>query len=343
MNLLELKPINFLQEAIMKNLLSFVIPCYCSSKTLPAVVDEIIKVVSKRKEYVYQIILVNDYSKDDTFNVIKNLCAKNNKITGINLTRNFGQHAALMAGFTQANGDIIVSLDDDGQTPVNEVFKLIDKLNNGYDVVYGRYDQKKHNIFRNMGTSINKVMSQVLAGQPKNIGTSSFFTAKNFVIKEILRYQNSYPYIAGLFFRTTQNVTDVTVKHRARIEGKSNYTFSKMLKLWLNGFTAFSVKPLRVASIMGSICAFLGFIFVAQIIINKFLNPSVQIGYTSIMAAILFIGGMIMLMLGLIGEYVGRIYISINNNPQYVIKEIIGVRSLNKKYNKKPGDYYTKH
>jgi undecaprenyl-phosphate 4-deoxy-4-formamido-L-arabinose transferase len=314
----------------MNKLLSFVIPCYCSSNTLPAVVEEIITTVSKRKEYEYQIILVNDYSTDGTLDVIKKLCLDNNNITGVNLARNFGQHAALMAGFAQAKGEIIISLDDDGQSPADEVFKLIDRLNGGFDAVYGRYSQKKHNIFRNIGTYLNKKMAQFLAGQPKNIGTSSFFAVRDFVVKEMLRYENSYPYIAGLIFRTTQNIADVSVTHRARAEGSSNYTLSKMLKLWFDGFTAFSIKPLRMASIIGFVCAFLGFIFVLQIVINKFINPAIQLGYSSIMATLLFIGGLIMLMLGLIGEYLGRIYISINKNPQFVIKEIITYSKKNK-------------
>ncbi|MCU0849126.1 MAG: glycosyltransferase family 2 protein [Spirochaetes bacterium] len=314
----------------MKKLLSFVIPCYCSTTTLPLVVKEIIDTITKSKEFDYQIILVNDNSPDETFKVIKNLCLKNSRITGINLSRNFGQHAALLAGYSRANGDYIISIDDDGEIPINEIYKLIDKLNEGYDVVLGKYGKKTHNIFKIISSELTRVMCQVLVGQPKNIYTTSFYISRRFVIKEMLRYKNSYPFIAGLIFRTTQNVANVIVSHRARLEGKSNYTLSKMFKLWFNGFTAFSIIPLRIASVMGSVCAFLGLIFVCKIIINKFTNPDIPLGYSSMMASILFIGGMIMIMLGLIGEYVGRIYISINNNPQYVIKEIVCSKPLKK-------------
>ena len=140
----------------------------------------------------------------------------------------------------------------------------------------------------------------------------------------MLRYQNPYPYVIGLVLRTTKNITNVTVNHREREIGTSGYTFSKLLGLWLNGFTAFSIKPLRVATAIGAFCAGAGFIYGVYTIIKKFINPTVPMGWSSTMAALVFIGGMLMLMLGLIGEYVGRIYISINNAPQYVVREVVG-------------------
>lgn len=306
--------------------LSFVIPCYGSEFTITNVVNEIIQTVKTRNEYCYEIILVNDSSPDNVFDIIKELAEKDKNIKGINLSKNFGQHSAVMTGFNYTTGDIIVCLDDDGQTPANEMFKLIDKIGSGYDLVFAKYDQKKHSFFRNAGSKVNDLMVQHLVGKPKGLTLTSYFACKRFVIDEAIKYKNSYPYIAGLFLRTTNKITSVPVHHCEREIGKSGYTLKKLIMLWLNGFTAFSVKPLRIATVIGVICALLGFVFGGYTVVNKLVNPATPMGYSSIMSAIIFIGGMIMLMLGMIGEYVGRIYISINNSPQYVIRETINIK-----------------
>lgn len=305
--------------------ISFVIPCYRSALTIEGVVKEVEKSMAALSDrYSYEIILVNDYPADDTFEVIRELAQKHEYITGINLARNFGQHAALMAGFHYCDGDITVCLDDDGQTPANEVGKLLDKLEEGYDVVYARYAHKQHSAFRNFGSKVNEVMTRFMLGKPKDLYISSYFAAKKFVINEMIRYRNSYPYVIGLVLRTTKNITNVEVNHREREIGTSGYTLGKLFGLWFNGFTAFSIKPLRVATACGGLCAAAGFLYGIYTIIKKFINPIVPMGWSSTMAALMFIGGMLMLMLGLIGEYIGRIYISLNDAPQYVVREITG-------------------
>lgn len=303
--------------------ISFVIPCYRSAMTIEGVIEEI-RNTMKSLSYAYEVILVNDFPMDTTFDVIKALVEKYDNIVGVNLAKNFGQHAALMAGFGYCTGDIVVCLDDDGQTPADEVGKLLDKIEEGYDVVYAKYEHKQHSLFRNFGSKVNELMARFMIGKPKELYVSSYFAAKSFIVKEMLRYQNPYPYVIGLVLRTTKNITNVTVNHREREIGTSGYTFSKLLGLWLNGFTAFSIKPLRMATAIGAFCAGAGFIYGIYTIIKKFINPSVPMGWSSTMAALVFIGGMLMLMLGLIGEYVGRIYISINNAPQYVVREVVG-------------------
>lgn len=302
--------------------LSFVIPCYNSSLSIEAVVDEIVNTMNSKQGYEYEIILINDNSSDNTLNVIRNCISNNNKIIAIDLAKNFGQHCAIMAGYSIAKGDLIITLDDDGQTPANEVFKLIDDINKGNDIVFAKYRTKKHSIFRNFGSFINDFMARKLINKPKNLYLSSYFVAKKFVIDELRKYKNAYPYISGLLLRTSNKISNVEVNHRDRDFGKSGYTFKKLLSLWMNGFTAFSIKPLRIASIIGAVIAGSGFIYGVWIIIKKFINQAVPMGYSSTMAALLFIGGVIMLMLGMIGEYIGRIYISINNAPQYVIRDI---------------------
>ncbi len=303
-------------------MLSFVIPCYNSAKSILTVVNEVRQTMEGRKEFTFEIILVNDNSTDETFSVIKQAALKDGRLTAIDLAKNFGQHSALMAGYSQATGDYIVSLDDDGQTPANEVFRLIDKLENGFDVVFASYPQKKHSFFRNFGSRINDMMAHHLIGKPKGLYLSSYFVARRFVIEELKRYTNAYPYVSGLLLRSTNRLANVSVNHRDREIGTSGYTLKKLLALWMNGFTAFSVKPLRIASLLGVIFAGIGFLYGIWIIISKLFIRTAPIGYSSLMAVLLFIGGTLMLILGMLGEYVGRMYISINRAPQYVIREL---------------------
>jgi undecaprenyl-phosphate 4-deoxy-4-formamido-L-arabinose transferase len=306
-------------------IISFVIPCYRSGQTLPAVIEEIKDTMEKQSTYAYEIILVNDASPDDTFRVITKLCKENANITGINLAKNFGQHSALMAGFHYVKGDIVVCLDDDGQTPACEVLKLLRGIEDGADVVYARYGHKHHSGFRNFGSRINELMTRVMLGKPKELYVSSYFAARRFVVEEMLRYRYAYPYVIGLVLRTTKNIVNVDVEHRDRQAGESGYTFSKLLGLWFNGFTAFSVKPLRIATVTGVVCALCGFAYGIYTIIKKIFirPPELVTGFSALMSVIVFMGGMLMLMLGLVGEYMGRMYISMNDSPQYVIREIV--------------------
>lgn len=301
--------------------ISFVIPCYRSEHTLPHVIAEIDEKMGQMKEYEYDIFLVNDCSPDHTLGVIRKLCEERKNIKGIGFAKNFGQHAALMAGLRFSDGDYVVCLDDDGQTPANEVDKLIDKLEEGFDAVYAKYQHKQHSAFRNLGSKVNELMTRMMLEKPADLYLSSYFAVKRFVVDDMIRYENSYPYVIGLVLRATKNITNVVVNHREREEGTSGYTMKKLLGLWLNGFTAFSVKPLRIATAFGGTFAGLGFLYGIYTIIKRLVNPQVPVGFSSMMSAIVFFGGMIMVMLGLIGEYIGRIYISLNNSPQYVIRE----------------------
>lgn len=188
-------------------------------------------------------------------------------------------------------------------------------------MVYASYENKRHNAFRNFGTWMNDIMTRVMLGKPRELHLTSYFAAKRFVVDSMLEYENSYPYIIGLVLRATRNITNVPVSHRSREIGTSGYTMKKLLGLWFNGFTAFSILPLRIATVTGVTFAGAGFLYGIYTIVKKLVNPGVPLGFSSLMAAVVFIGGMLMIMLGLIGEYIGRIYISINNSPQYVIRE----------------------
>lgn len=306
--------------------ISFVIPCYRSEHMIGRVVEEINTTMAEMPKYTYEIVLVNDCSPDDTFGTIKVLGEKYPFVKGISLARNFGQHAALMAGFHHVTGDVVVCLDDDGQTPANEVGKLLAKIEEGHDVVYARYAHKQHSAFRNLGSKVNEIMTRFMLGKPKELYISSYFAAKRFVIEDVIRYENSFPYVIGLVLRATKHITNVDVKHRDREEGSSGYTLKKLLGLWFNGFTAFSVKPLRIATFMGGFSAVCGFLYAIYTIIKKLVLPDVPVGFSAMMCAIVIFGGMIMLMLGLIGEYIGRIYISLNSAPQYVIRDVVNLQ-----------------
>lgn len=229
------------------NRLSIVIPCYNSQNSLDSVVNEI-KNKMQDISYNYEIILINDCSTDSTMNVIRKLSEDDERILGGCLAKNCGQHGAVMAGLHYATGDIVICGDDDGQTPFNEMDRLIDGILNGHDVVYARYSEKKHSGFRNLGSYCNDLMARWLLGKPKELILSSYFAAKRFVIEEIKKYNNPYPYLMGLVLRTTDDVVNVDVDHRRREQGKSGYSLGKLLSLWMNGFTSFSIKPLRLST-----------------------------------------------------------------------------------------------
>ncbi len=303
--------------------ISFIIPCYRSEHTLPSVVEEIETTMAGMSDrYTFDIFLINDFSPDGTMQTIRKLCEEKEYISGISFARNFGQHAALMAGFRYSDGDICVCLDDDGQTPANQVGRLLEKLDEGYDAVYAKYDHKKHSGFRNFGSRVNDMMLRIMLSKPRDLFVSSYFAVRRFVVEDMIRYENSYPYVIGLVLRSAGKIANVPIDHRDRMEGSSGYTLKKLLNLWFNGFTAFSVKPLRIATFIGGFSAVVGLLYGLFVIIRRLLFPDEAVlGYAATMSAIVFFGGMILLTLGLIGEYIGRMYISMNNSPQYVIRD----------------------
>ena len=243
----------------------------------------------------------------------------------VDLSKNYGKHSAVMAGYKYVTGDIIINLDDDGQCPVEKVWDLVNLLDDNCDIAFAKYPVKRQSLLKNVGSTLNSLMTATMINKPKLLQLSNFSVVKRYIIDEIVKYDNPYPYIDGLLLRTTNRIKNVDMEERDRLNGKGNFTIRKSISLWVNGFTAFSVKPLRISSFIGVICAIIGFIFGLVTVIRKLLIPLISVGWSSIVAIMLFIGGLIMLMLGMIGEYIGRIYISINNSPQYVIRETINI------------------
>ena len=313
------------------SLVSCVIPCYCSSATVGAVVDEIrAAFADEAGRYRYEIILVNDGSPDggETARTIRKLAQEDTSIVAVDLARNFGQHAAIMAGFSRVKGSLVVCLDDDGQTPADELFKLVEEIEDGYDIAYASYgNHKQHSAFRNLGSKFNTWCNHRFMGIPKDLQITSYFACRRFVVDNALQYTNPYPFIGGLLFQSVQTYVNVPVHHRAREVGHSGYSLKKLIDLWSNGFTAFSVLPLRAATIMGFVFALIGFVATVAVIVQKFIVPGINDGWSSLMACLLVVGGLIMMMLGLMGEYVGRIYISLNRIPQYVVRSCCDARA----------------
>ena len=312
----------------MKTLLSFVIPCYRSELTIEKVIDEIESTVMQRQEkYDYEIICVNDCSPDNVLSVLKKVASSDKKVKVIDFSRNMGKHSALMAGFSYCIGDYVVTVDDDYQCPVYELWKLIEKVeSDSCDYATAKYKEKKQSAFKNFGSDINLIMSHILLGKPKNLRFENFAVMKSFIKDEIIKYDKPYPYMEGLIWRVTHNIEMVEMEERERGDNKATgFTFGKSLSLWLNGFTAFSVKPLRISTILGFLLAAGGFIIGLIMIIRKLIDPDIAAGYTSLVGLQLFIGGIIMVILGLIGEYIGRIYICLNNTPQYVVRDTINI------------------
>lgn len=304
--------------------LSFVIPCYRSEHTIIPVLEEIKEKMSERPEYDYEVITVNDCSPDNVLQVLMNYADSHSFLKVVDLTRNFGQHAAMMAGLSCASGDTMIFLDDDFQCPVDRLWDLLEPLNDGYDISFAQYrfEERKESFFRVMGSRFNDWMMCSLLEKPKDLRMSNFMAFKSFIAEEILRYKNPYPYIDGLLIRSSRKIAQVPMEDRERLSGSSNYNLRKLISLFSNGFTAFSIKPLRIATFLGAISSFGGFALGLFMIIRKLIFPhEILAGYSSLMAVILFVGGMIMVMLGICGEYIGRIYISLNSSPQYVIRD----------------------
>lgn len=308
-------------EEILRKI-SFVIPCYRSENTLSDVVEDIVQLMNEHKEDDFEVLLVNDNSPDNTFKVIEKLSAKYAFVVGVDLAKNMGQHAAVMAGLRLSGGDCVVCLDDDGQTPPLEAYKLIDALEK-YDVVYANYQNKQHSGARNIGSKLNGKMLEVMLDKPRDLYVSSYFAAHRFIVDKMCEYTSAYPYIMGLVLRCTNNIGSVEVDHKKREVGTTGYTLKKLFSLWINGFTAFSVKPLRVATFAGLVLTLIGLLFGCWAVYNKISNPLAPLGWTTIVMLLLLIGGTILAVLGMLGEYIGRIYMCINESPQYVIRRIV--------------------
>jgi len=303
---------------IQSNLLeiSIVIPVYNSSENLSELTS---RIGSALKGMTFELIYVNDCSKDNSWDVIENLSKQYSFVRGISLMKNSGQDNAIIAGLNHINGQYIVVMDDDLQHDPFDIITLYNKCKEGYHVCFANFNTKKQAIWKNFGSWFNGKMAEVLINKPKGVYLSPFEMIKREVVDEIIKYKGSFPYIQGLIFNVTNNVTQVNVQHHIRYKGSSNYNLIKSIKIFLRLTTGYSVKPLRIATLIGFVSSLCGFLLVPYYIIQYFVGAYRVEGFTTIIVLILMLGGLILLSLGLIGEYIGRLYLNINNKPQYVI------------------------
>jgi glycosyltransferase involved in cell wall biosynthesis len=301
--------------------ISVVIPVYNGAKTISRLVDEL---VSHLKAYALEIVLVNDASPDNSHEVCLGIFKKYGKaVKYICLSRNFGEHNAVMAGLNHVTGDYAVIIDDDFQNPPEEIQKLIEKaVSEGRDVIYSYYEKKRHSPFRNIGSNFNNLVASYLLNKPRDLYLSSFKCMNRFTVNEVIKYRAPFPYIDGLIWRSTKNVGKVLVRHDERPEGKSGYTLRKLIRLWTNMFVNFSVYPLRMSTFLGLIVSVIGAVLTIFFVVDKLLHPGIPMGVTSILIVITFFSGVQLVMLGLIGEYLGKMFLAENQTPQYVIRQV---------------------
>lgn len=299
--------------------ISVVIPCYRSANTI----RDVVTLTSEKLESLglrYEFVLVNDCSPDNTFEEIKRLCATTKYVKGINLAKNAGQHNAVMAGLHEVKGDCVLCMDDDLQTHPSEIEKLVRRINEGWDVVFARYPMKKQSWFRSLGTSFARWTVRTLTDRPHNTCASSFWMAKRFVCDEIVKYPSPHTHLQGLLFRTTEKITDTEVVHYERESGSSGYSLKKLVRQWAM-ILNYSVLPLRLATLAGVIIGAGGLVGAGIALAQKIIDPATQLGWTSVMFVMLCCFGLNLLCIGMLGEYLGRVFMTIDRHPQYVVAQ----------------------
>jgi glycosyltransferase involved in cell wall biosynthesis len=301
---------------------SIVIPVYNGARSIGPLVERLVDILGTN---ALQIVLVNDGSPDNSDEVCRSLYGRHPEtVTYVKLAKNFGEHNAVMAGLRNARGDYVVIMDDDFQNPPEEVIRLIEHASGyGYDVVYTYYRHKRHHWFRNLGSGLNGHVANFMLDKPRDLYLSSFKCLSRFTADEILKYAGPFPYIDGLALRCTRNIGKLEVRHEPRGEGRSGYTWRKLVRVWLSMFVNFSIMPLRASALIGLTFSAFGLVLGVCVFIEKMVRPDVPVGWPSVIVAIVLFSGVQLVMLGLMGEYLGRLFLSSNQTPQYVIREVL--------------------
>ena len=302
--------------------LSFVIPLYNSAGTIQPLVRQI---AALRIEGGHEIVLVNDGSSDGTWAACGELLGEVAvPITLVDHARNFGEHNAVLTGYRHARGAYVVNLDDDGQNPPAEAVRLWEHARHeGLDVVFGHYATKEHSPWRNFGSWLTNRMADWMLDKPRGLYLSSFRCVSALAARTAAEHTGPYPYIDGLLLQVTQRIGALEVSHEARHAGHSGYTLRRLLRLWLSTFVNFSVMPLRLATVLGLIMAALGLAGLGVVVYWWLMNRGPAFGWGSLMAALLVFSGTQLVILGLLGEYVGRMFLTVNRRPQSVVREVV--------------------
>lgn len=302
-------------------LISLIIPVYNASLTIGSLVDDLVSHLSPL--FPLEIVLVNDCSVDRSEEICIELTSEYpGTVTLYSLAINSGEHNAVMAGLNKAAGHYAVIMDDDFQNPVSEVVKLVRFMtDHDFDVVYTYYPEKKHSLLRNAGSWFNDFVANLMLKKPRDLYLSSFKIINRFLIDELVTYTLPFPYVDGLILRTTSSIGRIEVAHHARKEGKSNYTLHKLISLWLNTFTNFSILPLRLATILGFLFSVFGFAIGVDVFIERLSDPDMPAGYASLVVIISVFAGIQLIAVGIVGEYLGRSFLAQNKRPQYTIRK----------------------
>lgn len=297
--------------------LSVIIPVYNSEKTIRPLVEKLQATLSAIS---FEVVMVNDGSRDRSEAVCRQLCETYSNVRFISLRRNYGEFNAVMCGLNWAYGHYCVMIDDDFQNPPEEILKLVEMAESGdYDVVYTYYARKQHSLSRNLGSRLVNWLTSYLLNKPKDLYLSSFKLIRQEVVQEIIKYHGPYPYIDGLIFRITRNIGTVQVAHQKREEGASNYTFNKLVSLFLNILFCYSSLPIRLFVPIGVGLFSLGFLLLLFLSIQWIIGPDPK-GWQVVTATIIFIGGIQCMLLSVLGEYIGKSFMAQSGQPQYVIK-----------------------
>ena len=307
-------------------LISVIIPCYRSEATIERVVEEAKNEILKREGNDYQFVLVNDCSPDHTFEAIRRICEKDKKVVGVDLGRNYGQGTARMAGLQYVTGDVVVCMDDDGQHPADQIYALVDKITEGYDLVYGKFVHKEMSLFRRFSSWANTSLLELTGAKMKGITNSPFLAWSRFSVEALKQYKSPFPSSGAYLMRCTNRVVNVEMVQRHRMEGRSGYTLKKLINLWLTEFTNFTTVPLRVSGIFGMFLVALGFVVLIASLIAKAVNPALSVWLGVLYGILGMLFGVLFMILGLMGEYIGKIYMTVSDLPVFMPRTVLNAK-----------------
>ena len=305
--------------------ISVVIPVYNSHECVAELSRQIADAL---KGIDYEQIMVNDCSRDTSWEEIKKEAEKNPNLLGINLRKNGGQDSAILTGLNYASGKWVVIMDDDLQHSPYDIPRLYEEAKKGFDVVYADFESKKQKLWKNLGSWFNGKISEIAIQKPKEIYLSPFKIVSGEVVREMIKFENLFPYIDGLIFQVTRNITQIPIEHHKREMGKSNYNLIKSIRVFLRMLFGFSTMPLNLASYTGFFSAAVGLVLAIVYAVEYFTGKADVTGWTTLVILLLILGGLILVSLGIIGKYLGQVYLTVNKQPKFIVKETVPEKKI---------------
>jgi glycosyltransferase involved in cell wall biosynthesis len=302
--------------------ISVVVPVYRGSLTLPSLAKQVGEALQRVTED-FELILVNDCSPDESWSVIESLSRKYLFIVGVDLRKNVGQDNAIMAGLNHARGKAVVIMDDDLQHSPADIPALVAKLSEGHDVCYAHFEKKRQALWKNMGSALNGRLASWVIGKPNHIYLSPFKAISGPVVAEMLKYRGPFAYVDGVIWRITSRCTQIPITHHLRAQGEGNYDLVKSIRVWMKLLTGFSVKPLRIITVMGFITSVFSFVTAVAFLVKHLTDAYPVPGWASLIISIFFLSGLQLTCLGMLGEYIGRTYLRLSDQPQYSVRSLV--------------------